>query len=146
MNVQKAREVIDRIRQAARSSTLPPLEAMRGALRTIDDAVLVANDSGEYIACNDAASTLTGYTSTDLTTRSVWELTDEATQHQFESLWRAFLQRGVQYGEYDLATWSGTVVHVAYYAETGILPGMHVAVLFTVAGTSRRVAARSSGN
>jgi PAS domain S-box-containing protein len=147
MNVEPARQVVDRIRRAAQTSTLPPLEAMQVALRTIDDpAVLVTNDAGEYIACNEAAVTLTGYSPADLTTRSVWELTPETTQHQFETLWRAFLQRGVQYGEYDLATKSGEIVRVAYYAETGILAGMHVSIMSNLTHTGRRVAGRSSGN
>jgi PAS domain S-box-containing protein len=92
-------------------------------------AALVADNEGRYVATNRAASTLTGYNPEELRHMSVWELTPQQNDREAELLWRAFLERHEQSGEYALVAKDGHVVSTAYAARTNVLPGLHISLL-----------------
>jgi PAS domain S-box-containing protein len=107
----------------------PRLQALRDVIDTLYVAALVADTSGRYVAVNHAAATLTGYTASELTRLSVWQLTPNTNQHDARILWRAFLSRGEQYGEYQLLTSNKRVIVAEYAARTDVLPGLHLSLL-----------------
>jgi PAS domain S-box-containing protein len=89
------------------------VQALQGVIDTLSVAALVADTHGRYVAVNNAAAALTGYTASELTRLSVWQLTPNVNEHEAEILWRAFLSRGEQYGEYQLLTKGHRIVYSA---------------------------------
>jgi PAS domain S-box-containing protein len=81
------------------------------------------------VGVNSAACELTGYTANELLQLWVWNLTPGEHSHQYERLWRAFLDRGEQSGEYLLLTRAGAAIPVRYVAQTNLLPGLHLSLL-----------------
>src|SRR5215471_15328852 len=65
-------------------------------------AAIVADDHGRFVAVNEAAAILTGYTVEELRRLSVWQITPGVNEHEAESLWRAFVSRREQYGDYQV--------------------------------------------
>ena len=98
-------------------------------LERFDAAVLVANDEARYVAANTLASLLTGYTVDTLLTLTVADLTPVPYTTDFQSLWRDFIDGGVQKGRYLLRRQDGSVVDLHYAAWANVAPGAHVTVL-----------------
>ena len=108
---------------------------LRTLIERIPFAALVADDAGLYVATNEAASALTGYSSSELRRLSVWELTPMGAYHDAEILWRAFLVRGEQSGEYEIVRKDEQRLAVHYAARAHVLPGRHISFLNPVAST-----------
>jgi HTH-type transcriptional regulator, bacterioopsin transcriptional activator and related proteins len=102
---------------------------LRSVIDTLPDAALVADSHGRYVAANHAAAPLTGYTLSELVCLSVWQLTPNAKEHEAETLWRAFLLRHEQQGEYPILTKTNRVIVAEYAATTNVLPGLHLSLL-----------------
>jgi len=103
-------------------------EALDAALAS-SEPVLVADDRGQYIAANDAASELLGYTREELIALSVWDLTPGANELDGLLLWQDFIGMGFQAGVYWLAGKDGSLIEVAYQAPANVPPGRHVSEL-----------------
>ena len=93
------------------------------------DAVIVTDDSADIHVVNSAATRLTGLSSQELRSLSIWDLTHPVSQADFDVLWKEFLRAGRQRGLYSVTGRDGSAVEVAYCAETNVLPQQHVAVL-----------------
>jgi PAS domain S-box-containing protein len=98
-------------------------------LERFDVAVLIADDAGRYVAANQRAVRLTGFSVEQLLSLTVADLTPVPYTADFQSLWREFITAGAQKGTYQLRRQDGSVVHVHYAAWANIAPGMHVTVL-----------------
>ncbi|HVZ78626.1 MAG TPA: PAS domain S-box protein [Gemmatimonadaceae bacterium] len=123
---------------ASRASTsAAPLGLLRRLIATVPAAALVADDAGRYVLANTRASELTGYTGAELRRLSVWQLTPTPDEHDAETLWRAFLQRGNQHGDYQVLRKSGRIVSAAYAARANVLPHLHVSLLRRYRASSR---------
>lgn len=105
------------------------LAVLQGLLDPLPFAALVADANGQYVAVNDRAARLTGYTAPELLRLSVWQLTPGTDERDREVLWRAFLQQHVQSGAYRLLAKDGRLVMVQYAAQAHILPGLHLSLL-----------------
>lgn len=105
------------------------LRALRHAIGTIEDPVLITDRHGRYVAVNEAACRLTGYTAAELLTKALPDLTGALDANVADILWRGFLDQGHQTGEYTLARKDGGTVHVTYEAVANILPGYHASIL-----------------
>ena len=81
------------------------------------DATMVADDEGRYVAVNDAACRLLGYSRQELLALSVWDLTPDPHEVEGLILWKEFIEVGAQAGVYWLARKDGTLVEVAYQAR-----------------------------
>lgn len=99
------------------------------------DAVIVSNDRAAIVMVNGAAARLTGISTRELQTLTVWDISDATSQGDFDILWKEFLRAGRQRGRYCLRHRDGTAVEVAYCAEANVLPQRHVSVLRRVAKT-----------
>jgi PAS domain S-box-containing protein len=93
------------------------------------DATMVADDEGRYVAVNDAACRLLGYSRQELLGLSVWDLTPDPHEVEGLILWKEFIEVGAQAGVYWLARKDGTLVEVAYQARASVAPGQHVSRL-----------------
>lgn len=121
-----------------------PLAAIGAVIEAVPLAALVADDDGRYVLANAAAIQLTGYAARALRRLSVWDLTPAPNKHEFEVLWRAFIQQREQRGDYDLITKSGQVVPVEYAARANVLPHLHVSLLRVHERRARPRVARSA--
>jgi PAS domain S-box-containing protein len=91
--------------------------------------VLVANDHGSFVMANEMASTLTGYSLSELRSLSLWQITPDVLEREAEILWRAFLQQREQFGTYRLIKKNGQTIVTPYAARTNVVRGYHVSVL-----------------
>ena len=101
-------------------------------LAAVDDcaeAVIVANDAAEIRMVNGAAARLTGMSTRELQSLTIWDISHSASQLDFDILWKEFLRAGRQRGEFALRHRDGHAVEVAYCAEANVLPGQHLSVL-----------------
>jgi PAS domain S-box-containing protein len=90
-------------------------------------ALIVADDSGRYVAANDDAVELTGYDSQELMTLSVWDLT--AMPAQGQKMWEQFIASGTQEGDYTVRRRDGQSIRTRYVAIANVSPGLHVSAL-----------------
>jgi len=106
-----------------------PLVALGSLINAVPLAVLVADDHAHYVLANARAARFIGYSDRELRRLSVWDLTPGSAEHDFEVLWRAFIQEGKQRGRYKLVTKTGTIITADYAALANVLPHLHVSVL-----------------
>ena len=85
----------------------------------------MADDRARYIDVNAAATTLTGYTRSELLRMSVWDLTPERNRKLGLTLWRAFLRAEEQRGTYRLTRKDSTLVAASYFTVAHVLPNVH---------------------
>jgi PAS domain S-box-containing protein len=114
---------------AAMRRTDPRNTEVAARLERFDAAVLVADDEGRYIAANQRAAQLTGFTVEQLLMMTVADLTPVPYASDSRGLWRDFVTAGVQKGTYQLRRRDGSVVEVHYAAWANLAPGVHVSVL-----------------
>src|SRR5262249_50649271 len=109
--------------------------------------VLIADDQGRYLAANDRACALTGYSRAELLQKSIAGLTAPNEMARYERLWDAFMGSTKQYGVYNLVRKDGTLVKGRYVSFTNRAPGTHISfIVETVCpgATSRRAFGRDS--
>jgi PAS domain S-box-containing protein len=120
------------VTQAALRSV--PSKGAQGAIldelvRDLPVGALIADDRGRYVGANPAACALTRYTKPELLQLSVWQLTPDTDQREFDVLWRAFLAHGdEQAGEYRFVANGGAIFRATYRARAHVLPGLHVSL------------------
>lgn len=112
-------------------------EALNDYIATLRIAVLVADDAGCYIAVNEEACRLTGYSRDELVALSVAELTAPEDAAAGERLWNSFVRSDYQRGSFTIRHKNGTPLRVVYHAYADIADGMHVSFL-TAAGEEAR--------
>jgi PAS domain S-box-containing protein len=82
------------------------------AANNAEVAMLLADERGFYVAVNDAASTLTGYSRVELTKFRAGELSaDERSAHIYQRL----LSRKNSHGRKHVRRKDGSVVHCRYW-------------------------------
>ena len=93
------------------------------------DAILIADDEGQYIDANPAACDLLGYPRDELLRLSLWDVTPPSIRELAQAQWRKFGAVGKQSGEYLLHCKDGVERAVEYRAVAHFLPGRHLSVL-----------------
>jgi PAS domain S-box-containing protein len=101
------------------------------------DAILVANDAGEYVGANDAACDLFGVSLEGLLGARVEDFVEPAERHQSRLAWQSFLEQGEQEGEFALYRPDGEMRDLEFKARAGFLPGRHLSVLRDVTERKR---------
>jgi PAS domain S-box-containing protein len=91
------------------------------------DALVLADDSGEYLDANPAACDLFGLPRAELVGRSVADFASQ--EFDFESAWSAFLDAGSMRGEFELVRPDGDTRVADFAARADIRPGEHLSVL-----------------
>jgi len=106
------------------------------------DAILLANDAGEYVDANPAACALLGYTRDQILGMRIWEMGSDETADEGQETWRTFLRVGTRSGEYRLHAGDGRPREVELRAVANVLPGLHLSVMRDV--TERNDARRET--
>jgi PAS domain S-box-containing protein len=115
-----------RLRGAPSSAVV---QIVRTFLENFRAAALAADNTGRYIAANERAAALTGYSCDELLGMTVKDLTPPMRQDAVSELWPRFIQAGSQAGDYVLQRKDGTPVGVHYSAYASVGPGVHISVL-----------------
>ena len=127
---KELRSAIAELRTRARLSDSP--EVVRGLpdiVSAFDHAgarVLVVDNDARYVAVNDAACRLTGYTRDELLASTVWDLTAASDLGEGRAAWRLFLKEGEIDGLYRLQRKDGSMVWVHAIAVAHLVRGLHV--------------------
>ena len=82
--------------------------------------ILAADDSGRYIAANDAVCTLTGYSQDELLDMSIWDLSSKRNLEKGQRMWRHFLRNGGFDGEYHLRRKTSELIGVRCIAAAAV--------------------------
>ncbi len=90
------------------------------------DAILLADDAGNYIQVNPAAAKMLGYSEDELLTKSAAQI---VSSNNTIGLWSTFLDDRRQVGTIELIRKDGAAVICDYNAVSAILPGVHLSVL-----------------
>jgi PAS domain S-box-containing protein len=93
------------------------------------DAVIITGKQADIRIANGVAARLTGLSTRDLQTQTLWDVTHSASQADFDVLWKEFLRAGRQRGGFSVTHRDGTEIAVAYCAEADVLPELHIFVL-----------------
>jgi len=105
------------------------LSTLRREIERLTVAALVADNFQQYVAGNAAARKLTGYTLAELYKLTVMDLTPLPNSEAGRQLWKDFIGRGAQRGDYDLVPKRGAPRHVRYWAYASVAPGFHMSLL-----------------
>jgi len=92
-------------------------------------SILAADDTGRYIAANDAVCNLTGYSQEELLYMGIWDLSAELDVKTIRRMWRHFLRAGEFDGEYQLWRITGEPIEIRCIAAADVIPGLHVATM-----------------
>jgi PAS domain S-box-containing protein len=101
------------------------------------DAILIASDTGEYVAANDAACELFGVSLDELLGAKVEDFVKPGEVRQTRLAWEAFLEQGEQGGEFSLYRSNGETRDLEFKAKAGFVPGRHLSVLRDVTERKR---------
>jgi PAS domain S-box-containing protein len=99
------------------------------AVDACPDGVLVTSNEAQIVMVNGAAARLTGLSTRELQSITLWDITHPSSQVDFEVLWKEFRRAGRQRGIYSIRHRDGSAVVVAYCAEVDVLPLRLVLVL-----------------
>lgn len=92
------------------------------------DAILIATDDARFTDANPAACALFGYSQEEFTSLAISDLTPFPNRHRVQSMWRDFVSKGLQTGEYQVLRKDGSLVMTEYRAVANFIPGLHLAV------------------
>jgi len=107
-------------------------QAFRAIFEGALDAILIADDSGCYIAANEAAGALLGLPKEAVLGRSVEEFVDSGDEE-----FAQFLEHGELTGKIALHGADGAVRLAEFSATANILPGQHLSILRDVTDAHR---------
>lgn len=133
------RQLIDvraRVRPAPRTSDIPHTSDVSRILAAVTEvapngdppAALLADNTAQYIAVNDAACTLTGRSREELLGLRVWDLTPDNAVADGQQQWARFVQSGTLTGAYILRTATGNIP-ARFAASAHVLPDCHLSLI-----------------
>jgi len=108
------------------------LTTIRREIEQLPVAALVADNSQRYVAANEAARELIGYSESELNSLTVMDLTPSPNSQTGGQLWEEFIGKGGQRGAYEIVPRRGRPRHVRYWAFASVAPGFHVSLLVPV--------------
>ncbi|MFC6974912.1 PAS domain S-box protein [Halomicroarcula sp. GCM10025709] len=102
------------------------------------DALILADDEGDYLAVNDAACALFGLSEDELIGHNVAEFAP--AEYDVVDAWSTFLDEGMSRGEFSVVRPDGTERIADFAATANVRPGVHLSALRDV--TERKAAER----
>jgi PAS domain S-box-containing protein len=93
------------------------------------DAILVADNSANYVEMNRAACKLFGYSKDEFLTKSVKDISPEKSAEETKRLWELFLSQKEMEGEFEIVTKAGEIRNTHFRAVTNFIPGYHLSAL-----------------
>jgi PAS domain S-box-containing protein len=107
----------------------PNVGLLTAAADDCPDAVLVSDNHADIRMVNGAAARLTGLSTRELQSLTIWDITHPSLQGDFDVLWKEFLRAGQQRGIYTVRHRDGSAVEVAYCSAVNIIPQLNITVL-----------------
>ena len=92
-------------------------------------ALLVADDEARFQEVNEAATSLLGYSESELKQMHVWDITPAVQRSMAQAMWSEFLVQGRQAGVYQVRRADGRSITVQYEATANFRPGQHLSIL-----------------
>ena len=106
------------------------LKDLRGrAVDDLEEPVLIADDSGAYVAASDRALELLGYQREELLGKHIWDIAPESEAPVARQSFDTFKGHGAQTGEFVLRTKHGALIAVKYQAYASVRRGLHMSIL-----------------
>jgi PAS domain S-box-containing protein len=103
---------------------------LRGrTVEDLEDAVLIADDGGSYVAASDRALELLGYDRPELVGRHIWDIAPDWEVPVAQQSFEALKHHGAQSGEFVLRTKLGALITIDYDAYAQIRRGLHMSIL-----------------
>lgn len=99
---------------------------LKAIFEKTNDAIMLADDRGNYVQVNPGAAKMLGYSQQELKGMNT---TDIISGRQTDELWNEFMQDGSQTGAIELVRNDGSLVICHYNATSNILPGLHLSIL-----------------
>src|SRR3954469_18171466 len=99
--------------------------------RASRNAMLLADDERRYVEGNDAGLEMLGVTREQLREMRIDDLAAPALRGEVEAIWRDFMERGNQTGEFALMLPGGRQMTFLYSATANVLPGRHLSIFLT---------------
>jgi PAS domain S-box-containing protein len=93
------------------------------------DAILLANDEGQYVDVNDAALELFGYTRDEFLNLSYHDITPHSNLEDGKRMWQQFMEMEEMEGEYTILTKDKQVVSTYFKAAANVQDGLHMSVI-----------------
>jgi len=94
-----------------------------------EEAVLVADDGGAYVAASNRALELLGYERAELVGRHIWDMAPDWEVPVAHESFAEFKGHGAQTGEFVLRLKSGELLEVSYEAYARVRRGLHLSLL-----------------
>jgi PAS domain S-box-containing protein len=101
------------------------------------DAVLLADDSMDFIDVNPSACALLGYSRDELLRMNIAEITSPEQRDGVGQQWTAFLAAGTAEGELRLRHKNGARIEAEFRAVAHILPSLHLSVIRDISDRKR---------
>ncbi len=102
-------------------------DRFRAVFEEAFDAMVLADDEGQYIDANESAVELFGLPEKELLGHSIKDFTPE--DFDFEAAWQAFQASDSERGTFPLVRHDGTELVVEYAATRNVIPGQHLSVI-----------------
>jgi PAS domain S-box-containing protein len=120
-------------------------QRLEAIFKGTNDAILIANNEGQYVQVNEAACQMLGFAEAQLLCLSVKDLVVDLKPEDI-NLWDQFLDAGNQKGMIELKKKNGDIIICHYNATSNILPGLHLSIItdITERELSRREAERQA--
>ena len=124
---------------------MPPAgeQLFRAVFDNALEAMVIADDQGNYIDANPAACELFGVSKAELLGSNLARFAEPGHDQETAQAWRAFLDAGEQQGLFRLIRPDGEVRDLEYNARANILPGRHLSILRDVTQRQRTALALS---
>lgn len=105
------------------------LDYYRSLFEQARDAILVADDEGNYVDANPAACRMLGYSLDEITQMDVYRLAPHVEREVVEDAWKHFLEVGETSGEWEVVCKDGSRKTLTFSAMAQVSPGVHVSHL-----------------
>ncbi|HEV1997701.1 MAG TPA: response regulator [Candidatus Dormibacteraeota bacterium] len=106
------------------------LTDLRGcSVDDLPDPILIADDSGAYVAASNGALELLGYERAELLGKHIWDIAPDWEVPVAQQSFDAFKGHGAQTGDFVLRTKSGGLLTISYEAYAAIRRGRHMSIL-----------------
>jgi PAS domain S-box-containing protein len=102
---------------------------LRAMFDNTSDAILIADDAGNYLDANPAAAEVIGVPRDGILGRNVLDFSPPEYREAVRESWQQFLRDGEQEGEFPFFRPDGTTRYLEYKARANFLPGRHLSVL-----------------
>lgn len=102
------------------------------------DAMLIADDAGDYVDVNAAACELLGVSRSTLLQSNIFEMSEDPAAAQ--SAWPSFLDTGEAAGEWPMLRADGETRLVEFAARASVAPGLHLSIIRDITDRRQREA------